>query len=101
MLFENVQNVPQKSLKREVRREAGESGIRQFGQSAEVIDRIQPDTFSAQRVDGLRLLVAQVRMSRKSFYGAGVNAQELHIAAIGCEMMKQRVERQLSEHFIL
>ena len=81
-------------VEREVWGEAGEDGIGEFGQGTEIVDGLETGALSAKSVDGLRLLVAQVRMSRQGIHGARVDTESAHIGCVCREMRQKRVHRE-------
>ena len=57
------------SLKAEVRREARDVGVGQFGQGTEVVDGGKACALSAKIINRLRLAIAQVWVMLQTLYG--------------------------------
>ena len=74
-------------LKREIRGEAEESGIGQFGKGTEIVKGSETDVSAAKGVDRFRLLETQVRMTRQLRRRERVDREKLNVSGVRREMV--------------
>ena len=72
----------------------------EVGEETEIVNGMKTDTLAAKRVDGFRLLEAQVRVTLQSGCRTAVYVERLDSSSVGCEMMQEGVEMVVGEGFI-
>ena len=87
-------------LESQVRGEAAEVCVGEFGEGTEVIEGGESGLFAAKGIDGLGLLVTDIRMTLQTLDRAGVEGNTLYRCCIYDEMIQKGIEMTFGEGFL-